>query len=328
MNKICLIQFKVRILLLISVLFVSVGMWGLGYTPTDGGLVVNLERGQKILLSTMIDDDNDPDTPPVEYFVCHYPGKTGGHFGYTNWDGNKGNFLKLFPQDAGATEPATPSIWSIDTALTRIEGSDNFALGGISYTMWSSNTPNSYTLLTSSGNNWKFQGDLTNEKGNANACDVIFVAPTNRSTVTSFDPKKTLTTYCGRTDQDSEGRFNGKKGYGFLGLPYREVYTMVQQPNPVRPCSRLMIVLRKEKNMSRPNVLSSDSIYWMTRWYRLVRIRITLPTTSRTTRDTAWDRALRKITLVRIGRIVQRRRRYTPSTVWCAWSVFRIPSTT
>ena len=230
MNKICLIQFKVRILLLISVLFVSVGTYGLGYTPTDGGLVVNLEPGQKILLSTMIDDDNDPETPDVEYFVCHYPGKTGGHFGYTNWDGNKGNFLKLFPQDAGATEPATPSIWSIDTALTRIEGSDNFALGGISYTMWSSNPESeggSYTLLTSSNNNWKYQGDLTRDKDNPNACDVIFVVPTNRSSVTSFDPKKTLTTYCGRTDQDSEGRFNGKKGYGFLGLPYREVYMMV-----------------------------------------------------------------------------------------------------
>ena len=222
MNKICLIQFKVRILLLISLLFFSVGTYGLGYTPTDGGLVVNLKAGDHILLSVMIDDDNDPATPDVEYFVCHYPGKTGGHFGYTNWDSGKGNFLKLFPQDAGATEPATPSIWSIDTALTRIEGSDNFALGGISYTMWSSNEP-SYTLLTSSGNNWKFQGDLTNNKGNGNACDVIFVAPTKHSSFTSFDPKKTL----GRTDQDSEGRFNGEKGFGFLGLPYREVYMMV-----------------------------------------------------------------------------------------------------
>ena len=176
----------------------------------------------------MIDDDNNPATPDVEYFVCHYPGFTGGHFSYTNWDVDKdapqgkGNFLKLIPQDAGATEPSSVSIWSIDTALTRIEGSDNFALGGISYTMWSSNEP-SYTLLTSSGNGWKYQGDLTNNKNNANACDVIFVAPTNRSTVTSFDPKKTLN----RPDQDSEGRFNGKKGFGFLGMPYREVYMMV-----------------------------------------------------------------------------------------------------
>ncbi len=228
MNKVCYTLFKVRIQILISLLFVSVGTYGLGYTPTDGGLVVNLKEGDHILLSVMIDDDNNPATPDVEYFVCHYPGFTGGHFSYTNWDVDKdapqgkGNFLKLIPQDAGATEPSSVSIWSIDTALTRIEGSDNFALGGISYTMWSSNEP-SYTLLTSSGNGWKYQGDLTNNKNNANACDVIFVAPTNRSTVTSFDPKKTLN----RPDQDSEGRFNGKKGFGFLGMPYREVYMMV-----------------------------------------------------------------------------------------------------
>ena len=221
LRNVCLC--RVRILLLISILFVSVGTYGLGYTPTDGGLVVNLKPGQKILLSTMVNGE--------EYFVCHYPGYTGGHFSYTNWDKDKkGNFLKLIPQAADATEPATPSIWSIDTALTRIEGSDNFALGGISYTMWSSNPESdggSYTLLTSSDNNWKYQGDLTREQNNKNACDAIFVVPTNRSSVISFDPKKTLTTYCGRTDQDSEGRFNGKKGFGFLGLPYREVYMMV-----------------------------------------------------------------------------------------------------
>ena len=211
--------------MLISILFVSIGTYGLGYTPTDGGLVVNLKQGDHILLSVMIDDDNDPATPDVEYFVCHYPGYTGGHFSYTNWD-DKGNFLKLIPQDAEATEPSSVSIWSIDTALTRFKDDKNYALGGISYTMWSSNKP-SYTLLTSSGNNWKYQGDLTNNRDNANACDVIFVAPTKRSSVTSFDPKRTLTTYCGRTDQDSEGRFNGEKGFGFLGLPYREVYMMV-----------------------------------------------------------------------------------------------------
>lgn len=185
------------------------------YTPTDGGLVVNLKQGDRILVSTVIDG--------VEYFVCHQPNYIGGHFGYTNWDSNKGNFLKLIPQDAGATEPGTPSIWTIDDPVTFRFSGREYALDGIAYTMWSSNEP-SYTLLTSSGNAFKYQGDLTRETNNANVCNTVFVVPTNRSTVTSFDPNRTLTTQGIRTDQDAQGRFNGDKGYGFLGLPYREVY--------------------------------------------------------------------------------------------------------
>ena len=222
---------RVLTLALLPVLF-PIRLHALGFTPTDGGLVVNLKQGDRILLSVWIDvNNNSTEDPREEFFVCHYPGyTTGSYFGYTNWDSNKGNFLKLVPQDAGATEPSSVSIWSIDTALTRFKNGNNYALGGISYTMWSST---SYTLRTSDG--WKYQGDLTDDKGNANACDVIFVVPTNRSTVTSFDPKKTLTTYCGRTDQDSEGRFNGEKGFGFLGHPYREVYMMVipRQNEPI-----------------------------------------------------------------------------------------------
>ena len=109
MNKVCYIQFKVRILLLISVLFFSIQMWGATYdfTPTDGGQVVNLKPGQQILLSTIVNGE--------EFFVCHYPGyTTGSYFGYTDWDGGKGNFLKLILQTPGATEPASPSIWTID----------------------------------------------------------------------------------------------------------------------------------------------------------------------------------------------------------------------
>ena len=218
MNKICLIQFKVRIQLLISVLFVSVGMYGATYdfTPTDGGLVVNLKPGDRILLSTMVNGE--------EYFVCHYPSYTGGYFGYTNWDGNKGNFLKLVPQAADATEPASPSIWTIDDPVTFLYSGKNYSLDGIAYTMWSTNPGgDSYTLLTSSGTSYKYQGDLTRETNNANICNAVFVVPTNRSTVTSFDPNKRLTALEGRT-QDAQGRFNGEKGYGFLGLPYREVY--------------------------------------------------------------------------------------------------------
>ena len=222
-------EFRVRILLLISVVFVSVGMYGdvYNFTPTDGGLVVNLKPGDQILLSTMVDDDNNPATPPVEYFVCHYPSHTGGYFNYTNWDSEKGNFLKLIPQDAGATEPASPSIWTIDDPVPFRNSSSGalYTIDGIAYTMWSTNPGgDSYTLLTSSGNSYKYQGDLTRENDNKNICNAVFVVPTNRSTVTTFDPYRKLTELEGRTDQDAQGRFNGEKGYGFLGLPYREVY--------------------------------------------------------------------------------------------------------
>ena len=218
----------IRILTVSMALFTAPRMFGLGVTPTDGGLVVNLQPGDRILLSTIVDmNGNGVEDPGEEFFVCHHTSYTGGYFGYTNWDSKKGNFLKLIPQDPGATAPGAVSVWTIDTALTRIKGDKNYALGGISYTMWSSNPGgDSYTLLTSSGNNWKYQGDLTRDANNANACDVVFVAPTNRASVTSFDPKRTLTTYGGRTDQDAEGRFNGAKGYGFLGMPYREVYML------------------------------------------------------------------------------------------------------
>ena len=223
MNIVCLKNLcKVRILLLISVLFVTLGMYGApvyDFTPTDGGLVVNLKPGDQILLSTMVNGE--------EYFVCHYPGYTGGYFSYTNWDGEKGNFLKLIPQAAGATEPASPSIWTIDEPVPfrHSNTGELYPMDGIAYTMWSTNPGgDSYTLLTSSGNSYKYQGDLTRERDNKNICNAAFVVPTNRSSVTSFDPNRTLTTKEGRTDQDAQGRFNGEKGYGFLGLPYREVY--------------------------------------------------------------------------------------------------------
>ena len=228
MNKVCNINFRVRILLLISLLFVTLGTYGAVYdfTPTDGGLVVNLKQGDQILLSTWVDENgNGVEDDGEEYFVCHYPSYTGGYFNYTNWDGNKGNFLKLVPQAADATEPASPSIWTIDDPVTFLYSGKNYPLDGIAYTMWSTNPGgDSYTLLTSSGNSYKYQGDLTREKDNKNICNAIFVVPTNRSTVTTFDPNRRLTTLEGRTDQDAQGRFNGKKGYGFLGMPYREVY--------------------------------------------------------------------------------------------------------
>ena len=212
MSIVCLKNLcKVRILLLISVVFVTLGMYGAVYdfTPTDGGLVVNLKPGDRILLSTIVNGE--------EYFVCHYPGYTGGYFGYTNWDSEKGNFLKLIPQDAGAIEPASLSIWTIDDPVPFRNSSTGalYPIDGIAYTMWSTNPGgDSYTLLTSSGNSYKYQGDLTREADNANICNAIFVVPTS-SASTPFDPSNTM----GRG-----AKFDGEKGYGFLGLPYREVY--------------------------------------------------------------------------------------------------------
>ena len=203
MNIVCFKELRVRILLLISVVMYSVGTYGAAtynFTPTDGGQVVNLKPGQQILLSTIVNGE--------EYFVCHYPSYTGGYFGYTNWDGNKGNFLKLLPQDAGATEPATPSIWSIDNPVPFLYSGKTYPLDGIAYTMWSTNPGgDSYTLLTSSGNSYKYQGDLTRETDNANICNAVFVVPTS-SAETPFDPNSTM----GRGP-----KFNGAKGYGFLG---------------------------------------------------------------------------------------------------------------
>ena len=228
MYKVCLnSRFRVmRVWFLALMLITSLYGFGVDFTPTDGGLVVNLKPGNRILLSTWVDvNGNGVEDEGEEYFVCHYPSYTGGYFNYTNWDSNKGNFLKLVPQDADATEPASPSIWSIDDPVTfRTNGGIIYPWEGIAYTMWSTNPGgDSYTLRTSDGNSFRFQGDLTREANHANICNAIFVAPTIRSTVTTFDPNKTLTTLEGRT-QDAQGRLNGEKGYGFLGLPYREVY--------------------------------------------------------------------------------------------------------
>ena len=217
----------VRALFLFFALFTSMQMFGVGFTPTDGGLVVNLKEGDRILLSVMIDDDNNPSTPDVEYFVCHYPGYTGGHFNYYNWDDKEsGNILKLIPQDAGATEPASPSIWSIDDPVPFKSGGKTYPIDGIAYTMWSTNPGgDSYTLVCSPSSSFMYQGYLTREADHANICNAIFVVPTDRGDkVETFDPNKTLRAAGIKPDQDDAGLFNGAKGYGFLDLPYREVY--------------------------------------------------------------------------------------------------------
>lgn len=220
MNSVCFgKEFKVRFLVLISAVLYSVGMWGVGFTPTDGGLVVNLKPNDQILLSVMVDHDNDPDTPDREYFVGNYTRYTGDdYFTYES-----GYYLKLLQQPADATAPADMIVWTVDTALTRVDANNyasggknmDYALGGISYTIWNDDR----TLRTYNNDRYKFFGGLEARNSNTDKyCDVVFVVPTNHEGIVSFDPKEPNGTMGrGKT-------FNGRTGTGFMGMTYREVY--------------------------------------------------------------------------------------------------------
>ena len=206
MNIVCMKELRVRILLLISVVMYSVGMWGVGWTPTDAGLVVNLEQGERFLLSVWVDKNgNGTEEDGEEFFVSNYTRYTGGYYNY-----GSGTYMKLL----SATEVTEMNEWSVGAPLDR----GNKALGGIVYTIWNDGK----TLKTS--DNFKFLGDLADNYADAKACDVVFVIPTERGVPTvdgrpglsSFDPNNTL----GRSTKP----FNGRMGTGFLGMTYREVY--------------------------------------------------------------------------------------------------------
>ncbi len=216
-------------------LLAPVRVYSVGFTPTTGGLVVDLKQNTRILISVMVDHDNNPSTPAREYFVENYTRYTGDdYFVYDPNDPNhqSGRYLRLAQQGSGATEPSETSIWTVDSALTRVDvhnlakggANKNYSLGGISYTIWNDGKTLRTTHLN--GNLYQFYGDLEEDATNDKLCDVVFVIPTARSTITSFDPNKTLTTAYGRT-QDAQGRFNGEIGTGFLGMTYREVYMMI-----------------------------------------------------------------------------------------------------
>ena len=226
-------------LLLISIVCVLARVHA--FTPTDGGLIVNLQQNDQILISVMIDHDNNPSTPDREYFVENYTRYTGDdYFTYDlNHERNRdGHFLRLVQQAAGATEPSPMSIWTVDTALTRVDvhnvakagANKNYSMGGISYTIWNDGRTLKTEEITGHTDIWRFYGDLEENLSNDRLCDVAFVIPTSRPTITSFDPNRTLSaTYSSRRtrvrdDQDAQGRFNGKTGTGFLGMTYREVY--------------------------------------------------------------------------------------------------------
>ena len=211
----CLIRALIGLALLLPM-----PLWAVGFTPTDAGLAVNFQPGDQFLLSVMVDDDNNPATPAKEYFVCHYPNYTGGRFKY-----KAAHELRLVPQDAGATVPSEASVWTIDAPLTRVKNKVDYALGGISYTMWSSF---GYTLMSgtpSTTSAFKFLGCLSNNKNSSYLCDVVFVVPTILATE-NMDPNGTLDldgTYH-RGDGSQSWAFDGKLGTGFAGMTYREVY--------------------------------------------------------------------------------------------------------
>ncbi len=210
-----------RALFAYIILLASTRLFAVGWTPTDAGLVVNLEQGERFLLSVVVsgDFDNNPATPNEEreFFVSNYTRYTGGYYNY-----GSGTFMKLLP----ATEVTEMNEWSVGAPLDR----GNKALGGIVYTIWNDGK----TLKTK--DKFKFLGDLTSSYTDGEACDVVFVIPTERGVPTvdgrpglsSFDPNNTL----GRGNTP----FNGRMGTGFLGMTYREVY-MLQIPKANSPQS-------------------------------------------------------------------------------------------
>ena len=206
--------------MLLMLMLLPLRMFADGWTPTDAGLVANLKVGDRFLISVWIDVDGDGvEDAGEEFFVCDYPSYTGGRFSYT-----AGNFLKLRPQDAGATTPSPASIWTVDTALTRVKDGVNYALGGISYTMWG----NSGNTLMTTNDNYHFLGDLSSNKNHNYLCDAVFVIPTVRARE-NMDPNGTLNashTLNGRNRGTGaqSWAFDGNKRIGFAGMAYREVY--------------------------------------------------------------------------------------------------------
>ena len=222
-----------RALFACIILLASTRLFAVGWTPTDAGLVVNLEQGDRFLLSVWVDKNgNGTEEDEEEFFVSNYTRYSGGYYGYKNEsDSNSMRFLKLLP---------IPIInemneWRVGKPLDR----GNKALGakeGTVYTIWNDGK----TLKTRDA--FKFLGDLTGDYNDAKACDVVFVIPTDRGVPhvkrdpkdkvqtppESFDPNGTL--------DRGTAPFNSRMGTGFLGMTYREVY-MFEIPKANSPQS-------------------------------------------------------------------------------------------
>ena len=206
-------------LLFFSLILTPVRTWGVGWTPSDGGLLVNMDQGERFLLSVWVDKNgNGTEEDGEEFFVSNYNRYSGGYYDYA-----AGSFMKLLP----ATEITEMNEWSVGAPLDR----GNKALGGIVYTIWNDGK----TLKTTDA--FKFLGELTGDYADGKACDVVFVIPIEhggvptvqgRPGLSSFDPNGTL----GR----GKTPFSGAMGTGFLGMTYREVY-MLQIPKANSPQS-------------------------------------------------------------------------------------------
>ena len=199
-----------------------------GWTPTDAGLVVDLKPNDQILISVMVDHDNNPATPDREYFIGNYTRYTGDD--YFKYDA--GYFFKLFQQDAHATEPSDMTVWTVDSALTRVDANNyaqggankDYSLGGISYTIWNDGR----TLRSYLNDRFKIYGDLESNSNSDKLCDVVFVIPTVRAAA-NFDPNNTFDIGDRNRGTGSPWptwAFDGKTGTGFLGMTYREVYML------------------------------------------------------------------------------------------------------
>ncbi len=180
-----------KLFLFILISCASLQALAVGWTPTDAGLVVNLDQGDRFLLSIMVDHDNNPATPSREYFVANYTRYKGDDYfkyKFNEKDSTQGHWLKLIQQPSTATEPAEMIIWEAGAPLARESGGKKLLpLGGIAYTIW-----NDGKTLRTNSTNYQFVGDLTSDYNYKDACDVVFVVPTDQASRTSFDPNRTL----------------------------------------------------------------------------------------------------------------------------------------
>ena len=212
------------------------------FTPTDAGLIVDLKPNDRVLISVWVDKNgNGTEEAGEEYFIANYTRYTGD--GYFTYD-SVSQFIRLIPQEATATEPAEMIIWTVDTALTRVDNNEivgeknakgrNYSLGGISYTLW--NDGKTLRTVNNRANKYRFYGELESDINNDFLCDAAFAIPTVRAS-TNFDEDSTLirsgrisrSTYNFGTGTTISPKwaFDGKTGTGFLGMTYREVYWFV-----------------------------------------------------------------------------------------------------